>query len=390
MKKMKKIWRYKFFLILPVFTMLFLGGCFSGGEPEEVRLLRKADVVEIEEGHQEYYFKLLSKDEKRAYREMQKGVKDRKKEFYVTTADGEKIDKAYYALLKDHPELFWIHNRKQVYKTTYGKNDYCLFAPGYSYSAEEMKEIQMSMEQAYKEVLTFISLGADDYEKVKAVYTYLIDLAEYEISEDDQSIAGIFWKKRAVCAGYAGAAQYLLERLEIPCIYVEGTAKESQEGHAWNIVQIDGQYYYMDITNGDQPEFLEGDAAQLVEHKTILYDYLCPFPEEYEKMYTPSSEFAIPPCTKTDKNFYVLNQACFDAYDWEQLYDLCCLRLDSGAAVIRFKFRTQEGFDQAYQEWINGDAAREIARYYMKLYDLEEVEYHYGVFENLKTIYYMF
>lgn len=370
--------------------MLLLGGCFSGREPEEVRQFRKADVAETEQGHQEYYFKLLSKEEKRAYREMQKGVKDRKKEFYITMADGEKIDKVYHALLKDHPELFWIHNRKQVYKTTYGKNDYCLFSPGYSYSDEEMKEIQMSMEQAYKEVLTFISPGADDYEKVKAVYTYLIDLAEYEISEDDQSIAGIFWKKRAVCAGYAGAAQYLLERLDIPCIYVEGTAKESQEGHAWNIVQIDGQYYYMDVTNGDQPEFLEGDAAQLVEHKTTLYDYLCPFPEEYEKTYTPSAEFAIPQCTKTDKNFYVLNQACFDVYDWEQLYNFCCLRLDSGAAVVRFKFRTQEGFDQACQEWIKGDAAQEIARYYMKLYSLEEVEYHYGIFENLKTIYYMF
>ena len=36
--------------------------------------------------------------------------------------------------------------------------------------------------------------------------------------------------------------------------------------------------------------FLNGNAAQLEEHKTIIYDYLCPFPEEYEKTYTPSEE----------------------------------------------------------------------------------------------------
>ena len=42
--------------------------------------------------------------------------------------------------------------------------------------------------------------GADDYEKAKTVYTYLIDNAEYVESEDDQSMAGIFWKKQAgVC-----------------------------------------------------------------------------------------------------------------------------------------------------------------------------------------------
>lgn len=43
------------------------------------------------------------------------------------------------------------------------------------------------------------------------------------------------------------------------------------------------KYYYVDATNGDQPDFLNGNAAQLEEHKTIIYDYLCPFPEEYEK-----------------------------------------------------------------------------------------------------------
>ena len=72
-------------------------------------------------------------------------------------------------------------------------------------------------------------------------------------SEHDQNIARVFWKKQAVCAGYARAVQYLLERLGIPCIYVEGNTIGSSEGHAWNIVQIGGQYYYVDATNGDQP-----------------------------------------------------------------------------------------------------------------------------------------
>lgn len=370
--------------------ILDLAGNLLSMEPKEVRELRKQEVAKTDEGHQEYYFRLLNDDEKRTYREMLSGIRNREEQFYLTISDAEKVDRIYHALLKDHPELFWVHNREQVYKTTFSNGDYCMFSPGYTYTEAEMEEIRQSMENAYQQVTALIPEGADDYEIVKTVYTYLIDNASYQTSEHDQSIAGIFWKGEAVCAGYAGAAQYLLERLGIPCIYVEGSAKDSTEGHAWDIVQIQGQYYYVDATNGDQPEFLEGDAVQLAEHKTTIYDYLCPFPQEYELSYTPSEEFPVPACTATDMNFYVRNQACFDVYDWQAVYDLCRLRLDNGAAVVRFKFSNQEAFSQAYSEWIEGESVQEVAKYYMGLYGLEQVEYHYGVLENLKTIYYMF
>lgn len=359
-------------------------------EPKEVQELREQEVPLTDEGHQEYYFQLLDEEEQRTYREMLAGIRRRDEQFYLTISDDNKVDRIYHALLKDHPELFWVHNREQVYKTTYAGGDYCMFSPGYTYTEAEMAEIEQSMENAFQEVSAQIPEGAGQYDIVKTVYTYLIDNADYVSSEHDQSIAGIFWKKAAVCAGYAGATQYLLERLGIPCVYVEGSAKGSPEGHAWNIVQIDGQYYYVDTTNGDQPEFLEGDAVQLAEHKTTIYDYLCPFPDEYEENYTPSPEFPVPDCTATDKNFYVLNQACFDTYDWQAIYDFCQMRLDNGAAVVRFKFSSREAFDQAYDEWITGEEIQNVARYYMDLYGLRQVEYHYGILDNLKTMYYMF
>lgn len=91
-----------------------------------------------------------------------------------------------------------------------------------------------------------------------------------------------------------------------------------------------------------------------------------------------------------DKNFYVLNEACFDRYDWQEIYDFCCMRLDNGAAALRFKFRTQQEFDKAYKDWIEKNSAEKVAQYYMALYGKKEIEYHYGVLENLKTIYFMF
>ena len=362
------------------------------GEPKEVRELRKQEVARTDEQsvRQEYYFGLLTEEEQRGYREMLAGIQKREKEFYLTIYDDDTVNRVYHAVLMDHPELFWVHNRKQVYKTTFSNGCYCTFSPGYSYTEDELTEISQAAENACREVSALLPDGADDYEKAKTVYTYLIDTAEYQESEDDQSIAGIFWKKQAVCAGYAGAAQYLLEYLGVPCIYVEGSTYGSTEGHAWNIVLLDGEYYYFDATNGDQPEFLEGDAVSLAEHKTILYDYLCPFPEEYEMTYTPSEEFDLPKCTATAMNFYVRNQGCFDSYDYQEILAYCQMRLNNKAAVVRFKFSTQEAFEAAKAQWINGDAIQEAARYYMALYGLDQVEYHYGILENMKTIYYMF
>lgn len=360
------------------------------GEPKEVEELRQMEVAQSEEGHQEYYFKQLTEEEQRVYRELLKGIRAREKEFYLTISDDDSIDRSYHAVLKDHPEIFWVHNREKIYKTTYSDSDYCVFTPGYTYTDGEIDEIQTAMEQSFQEVRALIPEDAGDYEKVRIVYTYVIDHTQYQTGEDDQSIAGVFWKKSAVCAGYAGAVQYLLERLDIPCIYVDGSTKGSTEGHAWDIVKIGQEYYYVDATNGDQPDFLNGDAAQLEEHKTIIYDYLCPFPEEYEKTYTPSEELTVPACTAKDLDFYVLNQGYFEDYSWQDIYDYCKMRLDNGAAVVRFKFGSQEAFSEACQELLDDGVVQNVAQYYMKLHGLGQVEYHYGVMDNFYTIYFIF
>lgn len=360
------------------------------GEPKEVEELRQMEVAQSEEGHQEYYFKQLTEEEQRVYRELLKGIRAREKEFYLTISEDDSIDRSYHAVLKDHPEIFWVHNREKIYKTTYSDSDYCVFTPGYTYTDGEIDEIQTAMEQSFQEVRALIPEDASDYEKVRIVYTYVIDHTQYQTGEDDQSIAGVFWKKSAVCAGYAGAVQYLLERLDIPCIYVDGSTKGSTEGHAWDIVKIGQEYYYVDATNGDQPDFLNGDAAQLEEHKTIIYDYLCPFPEEYEKTYTPSEELTVPACTAKDLDFYVLNQGYFEDYSWQDIYDYCKMRLDNGAAVVRFKFGSQEAFSEACQELLDDGVVQNVAQYYMKLHGLGQVEYHYGVMDNFYTIYFIF
>ena len=159
------------------------------GEPKEVEELRQMEVAQSEEGHKEYYFKQLTEEEQRVYRELLKGIRAREKEFYLTISDDDSIDRSYHAVLKDHPEIFWVHNREKIYKTTYSDSDYCVFTPGYTYTDSEIDEIQTAMEQSFQEVRALIPEDAGDYEKVRIVYTYVIDHTQYQTGEDDQSIA---------------------------------------------------------------------------------------------------------------------------------------------------------------------------------------------------------
>ena len=135
-------------------------------EPEEVRTLREQELVLSEEGHQEYYFKLLNEEEQRGYREMLNGIRSRQEEFYLTISGDGEVDRVYHALLKDHPELYWVHNRKQVYKTAYEGSDYCLFSPGYSYTEEEILLGPVLMQKNEDD---YIAYCQKQYEKYKTI-----------------------------------------------------------------------------------------------------------------------------------------------------------------------------------------------------------------------------
>ena len=101
-------------LMVPV-VVLLAGGLIIGGralqEPGEVRTLKRQEVAQTDEGHQEYYFGLLNENEQRGYREILEGIRSFEDKFYLSLSGDNEIDRVYHAVLKDHPELFWVHNR---------------------------------------------------------------------------------------------------------------------------------------------------------------------------------------------------------------------------------------------------------------------------------------
>ena len=126
-----------------------------------------------------------------------------------------------------------------------------------------------AMEKADEILAQVVTDGMSDYDIAKALHDYLVLNCAYDydnyrqgtIPSESYTAEGALLKGTAVCSGYASAYQLLMQRAGIPCEYVSGYATGN---HAWNVVEIDGQWYHVDATWDDPVPDREG---------YVRYDY---------------------------------------------------------------------------------------------------------------------
>lgn len=91
-------------------------------------------------------------------------------------------------------------------------------------------------------------------EQVIAIHDYIVRNYHYEMNTSGSPFTVLTFMKegQGVCMAYALLFQKMLELVQIPCYYVVGKADgESDLGHAWNMVQLDGQWFHVDATWND-------------------------------------------------------------------------------------------------------------------------------------------
>lgn len=272
-----------------------------------------------------YAYKSLSTVEAGWYDEMATCIGGIQKEITLDESGIEKglnegdVDRIFQCVLMDHPELFYVDGYTY---TKYNRGDRLVgikFAPTYSMDQEQIFARKAEIEQGAEQLLRQAEGFADEYEKVKYVYETLIRDTEYDLSApDNQNIYSVFVNHVSVCQGYAKAMQYLLERLGIACTLVQGSV-DTGEGHAWNLVKINGSYYYVDATWGDA-SYLPGEEGQESGYvPRVSYDYLCVPTEQLLKTHMLGSVVEMPVCVDTADNYYVRENAWFTTYDREQM-----------------------------------------------------------------------
>ena len=211
---------------------------------------------------------------------------------YRLTSD--EVFTVYDAVLDDHPEFFWLIDGVQA--SGYGN----VITTIYLYPPADAAATRAVLEARVNEMTAGLE-GKSDYEKSRILHDRLCETVTYAYTDNDQSVFGSLLEGQSVCAGYARAYQLLLQRVGVPAFCVTGYSRA--QPHAWNLVQLDGEWYYTDVTWDDQTD--NGGC--------IYYTYL-------NNTYNQISEthiavnFAeyLPHSTATAANFYVKNGLVVD------------------------------------------------------------------------------
>ncbi len=318
-----------------------------------------------------YYYRQLSEDEQSLYKEMYQGILESSPSIYMHSPDVDIIKKISQFIFYDRPELFWCGGEMQI--TSY--ETYAEVQPVYTYSGTEKEERQLQIDNAAAECLNGITTEMTEYEKIKYIFEYIVNTVDYNLeAPDNQNIYSALVGKSSVCAGYSRAAQYLLEKMGMECIYVTGEIP-NQGPHAWNIVKCNDQYYQMDITFGD-PVFIETENGGEMPDKSINYDYLCCSDAEIMKNHTMDTLVNFPQCTSTDLNYYKLNGMYYEEFRADLLLNDMNQSIFNRESSFTCKFADYNVYQQAHDRILT-DLVQQAAENLLEYYGLESVQYTY-------------
>ena len=174
----------------------------------------------------------------------------------------EKVDLTYYSLTPDQLQMLYddLDNSGQLpwYCTYYRLSTYSdtgLVAYFFPARLDPAEYDYALYEQTVAEILAeTVHPGMSDWQIALSIHDYLVANAAYDETLTYRSGHDLLVRGTAVCRGYAEAYQDLLLRAGIPCHYVSSEEMD----HAWNLVQIGGNWYHVDVTWDDPVSDIQG------------------------------------------------------------------------------------------------------------------------------------
>lgn len=169
--------------------------------------------------------------------------------------------------------------------------------------------------------------GDSDYEKVVFYHDYIVTHTQYGFLEGEDELlpytaAGALLRGTAVCNGYAEAMELLLLCSGVDAYMAVGTTDEGN--HAWNIVNIEGNWYHVDTTWDDPVPDMGKDS---------IHVYLNVSDTVMEKTHTWNRD-AYPECNDLEYNYYEQEGKAFDSFNDFKAYILDEMKSSSRMEVM--------------------------------------------------------
>lgn len=243
-----------------------------------------AKQVGILDYQNDLYIRNLSDAQKQVAQTLVDGMKAGQSEIELNQPiQLDEISELYQRLKLADPELFFLADQ-QNYEYSPLTQEVKVFHPNYieyddgltiPQRIEQLRQLRNSIIQDWH--------GRGEYECSVLMNDYLVDTITYQPqAAHEHNLYGALVERQAVCDGYALAYKYLANGLGMDCVVITGSAYEDKAGyqqgmsqlqslnaqqimqwdsgyrHAWNAIQIDGHWYYTDVTYND-PVSLDHD-----------------------------------------------------------------------------------------------------------------------------------
>lgn len=323
----------------------------------------------------------LSEDEQRAYNLLIDGFMEMKPEIMLDgcTIPASRFGAVWESAIADHPEIFWVIRRFYDYSPGSTEERIAGVIPSYNMDSAERQERQTAVDAATEAMISKITPEMGDFDAALLLYEMLADEMDYDslalerqkrhwkeleqrnqrdkTPDDLRTIYGALVQKKAVCAGYAVAYQHLLQQIGIECLYVRGHCLEGGY-HAWNIVNLEGSYYHVDVTWGDG-----SNTDSRKNRNDMSYSYFCLTDTDIRLSRDIDAVPPSPPCTATSCNYFVRKGLFYEAYDHISIkQQLLSLLEDPETARLDLRFVNANVMRAAQQHLIHGGGISEILR----------------------------
>ncbi len=252
----------------------------------------------------------------------------------------------------DHPDYFWYkgafsHTRLQSGVVVSVTPRYDI--NGETVTKEDIAPYREKFNAGVKAVMDEMKVAlpnGTDYDKALWLHDKVANIITYKQGKNHQTAYGALIDEEAVCAGYAKLYQDLLIEANIPCWAIKGSSVNpttgTMETHEWNILWLDGNCVYADVTWDDQgielfhvyfarditameqehipdPNLYADKVPECTPGKCDAYNYFDKVKPEYEFEGTLTEDFLVEILqTKAENKTYVMTVYDADAVDFDE------------------------------------------------------------------------
>ncbi len=329
----------------------------------------EAQLTEEEKKHIWSYYH-LDETEQRLYRIILNMARDLTVGFidmgYLGKNAAVNVARAYRAVFNDFPEYYWMPvsyylnvDKETKASLAFKKND---IEDGYGFTKEQIRDNAEEFYDSINRIIEKTESAESDFEKELIIHDALCKTVTYDSDFDFDGKNNIYTaygalvNGRAVCEGYARAFKLLCRYADIKCILITGDSRGV--GHMWNMVELDSQWYHVDVTWDDLRKEPLHTYLNLTE-RSIRADHDIDI--SYNKAdpnlisQGNSFNFYLPKAESTEYNYYIQKGLIIDSDPVSPLVDELISAYNNGLHKAEFLFVSEElqkDFKENYESYV--------------------------------------